>query len=79
MHDTLPFIPIGDHSLYPVHIRTEAAQLDLLTLACLDRQWIRVYPLVGRHISRVMSIGQYVEDSGIVDDREKSHRGDDLF
>lgn len=77
--DVLPFIPIGNHGFYAMHVGTEVAQLDLLTLARFDRQRIGVYPLVCGHVRRVVRIGQNIEDGRIVDDRQKRHGRDDLF
>lgn len=44
-----------------------------------DISKLRVYPFVRGHIRRVMRVRQNVEDSWIIDDRQKGHGGDDLF
>lgn len=72
-------VAIGNHGFYPVYVRAEGTQLDLLALACLDRERICVHPLVSGHVRRVVRVGQYIEDSRIINDREERHRGHDLL
>lgn len=62
-----------------MHVRAEAPQLDLLTLTRLDRERIRIDPLVCGHVRRVMRVRQDVEHGRIVDDGQKRHRRHDLF
>lgn len=62
-----------------MHVCGEVPQLDLLTFACLDREGVRIDPFVGRNVRRVFGVSKNIEDSGIVDYREKGDRRYDLF
>ena len=74
-----PLVAVRDHSLDPVHVRAEAPQLHLLALARLDRQRVRVHPLVRGHVRGLRCVREDVEHRWLVDDRQERHRRDDLL
>lgn len=62
-----------------MNIRTEAPQLDLLTLARLDSQWIGIHPLVCRNVCRFRRVRKNVEYRRLIDDREECDGRHDLL
>ena len=62
-----------------MYVCGEVPQLDLLTFACLDREGVRINPFVSWDIRRVFGVREDVEDSRVVDYREKGDRRYDLF
>lgn len=46
----LPLVAVGNHRLDSMHVRAKAPQFDLLALARLDSQGIRVHPFVRGHV-----------------------------
>jgi hypothetical protein len=67
--DPSRFEAIRDHRVNTVHVRAEAAQLDLLTLPRLDRERVRVEPLVRGHVRRLGRVREDVEHRRFLDDR----------
>lgn len=62
-----------------MNVRTEASQFHLLTLACLDRQRVRIHPFISRHLGRLRGVSEDVEDGWFVDNWQKGHTGHDLL
>ena len=75
----LPFVAIRYHSLDTVDVRAEVAQLDLLALASLDRQRVRIHPLVRGHVGRIVRVRQDIEYRRLVHRWQERYRGHDLL
>lgn len=73
------FVAIGDHGFDAMYVGAEAPELHLLALARLNRQWVRVHPLIRRNVGGLGRVGQNVEYSRFLDDGQKGHRGNDLL
>jgi hypothetical protein len=73
------FVAIGDHRLNAMDIRAETPHLDLLALARLNSQGVRVNPLPSRYICRLGGICQNVEDCRLVDDGQVCHHRNNLL
>ena len=78
-HPLRVFVPVRNHRFYPVDVRAETSQLDLLALAGFDRQRVSIHPLVGRHLGRLRGVGEDIEDGWLVDNWQKGHTGHDLL
>lgn len=62
-----------------MHLSAEAPQFDLLALACLNRQGVRVDPLIRRYVSRLGGVREDIEDRRLVDNGQKGDCRYDLL
>lgn len=70
----LSLVSICNHGLDPMHICTKAPKFDLLALRRLDRERVRIHPLVRGNVHRLRRVRQDVEHRRLVDDRQERHR-----
>lgn len=75
----LPFVAICYHGFNAVDVRAEVTQLDLLALASLNRQRVRINPLVCGHIGRVVRVRQNVEHRRLVHRWQERYGRHDLL